>query len=117
MDLVEVVRFILDNEADPNLTDNAISKVKSPLAWALGRDGRIFDALVVAGADVNGRQGDGSILDHCIHWSWDAPKGYELVEKLLEAGADLTMGCSFPLVWAVARKAPKSCCERCSNGA
>ena len=108
MDLFRVVRFLLDNGADPNLTDRAISKVNSPLSWALGRDGRIFDALIAAGADVNGRQGDQSILDFYIDWAQDAPNGFELLEKLLEAGADPTKECSFPLVLAVERKAPES---------
>jgi ankyrin repeat protein len=88
-DHTDVALFLLERGADPNAAD----KVKwPPLSWAGLRSGwvkhqnvKLAEALLAAGADVNGRNKDGYTV---LHWASNRGSA-RLVELLVGRGADV----------------------------
>ncbi|TEB26518.1 ankyrin [Coprinellus micaceus] len=81
----EMVYFLLDKDADPNIVDDKWGWYAFPLAWAAARgDIDLVNRLLACGADPNLKGGFyGSALHACIRKGKD-----EVTRVLLEHGAD-----------------------------
>lgn len=90
----EVVKFLLDNGADPNLTGRQCLTILSPLHVAVrSQNFRIINLLIKRGADINAKDSYGETpIFRLVRPAFEKEKcNPKLLKYLIEKGADMNI--------------------------